>query len=593
MKDNSKFSFVCDDINNGHNNADEIINTISCYGIDFVFFVPGKLLYPLINSIDKSEINGIVCAHETGCGFMADGYSRASQKFGVCFAISGPGVMNLVPAMAAAQADKVPVLYLSGSIATYHESQGAFQDGSGNGLSELGMVKNIINSSSEIKNNTILKYELRNSIRCLNNRIKGRSYLSIPIDIQKKEPYIPDGFREYNLSEINKSSVDVFALDEVIESCFLGEKRIAILSGGKVNNKDSALLLKELAMKYNIPISVTLSGKGAFPEGHPLFLGIYGFAGHMQSIELINNHIDVLIVIGSHLNQRDSLHWSPKLHKNKKIILIDDELDGDMHYYPNVNILSSIDEAMKHIIDGVSDDDIKLKRLKYKRSEWIRSIKESICFSSYIKNDVLIENKSINPKDAIFTLRRLIPSDANVVVDSGAHRIFMAHYWESSGLGEYYTSSSLAPMGWAICAGIGIKIALPERECMVVTGDGCMLMHGIEIQTAARYGIKVLFIVMNNSSHGAIYSDTLKGNGISEKYSALPSHDWVGFSQSLGVRSIRVSTVNELDNAVHMYKRMNSPFLIDVVVSNDTPPNKFYSDSATEFESTFSSKILK
>ena len=177
-------------------------------------------------------------------------------------------------------------------------------------------------------------------------------------------------------------------------------------------------------------------------------------------------------------------------------------------------------------------------------------------------------------------LCQLLPKDSNVVVDSGAHRIFMAHYWLSSGMANYFSSSSLAPMGWAIAAGIGIKLAAPKRPCIVVTGDGCMLMHGTEIQTAARYGVRMIYVVLNNSAHGAIHIDAISNGSISEQFSKLPRHDWTAFASSLGVAARRVEHVDDLEDALSEASRYNGPFLIEVMTGVFPAPNRYYAQSA-------------
>jgi acetolactate synthase-1/2/3 large subunit len=182
--------------------------------------------------------------------------------------------------------------------------------------------------------------------------------------------------------------------------------------------------------------------------------------------------------------------------------------------------------------------------------------------------------------DVVKQLCQLLPKDANVVVDSGAHRIFMAHYWLSSGIGNYFSSSSLAPMGWAVAAGIGVKLAAPERPCVVVTGDGCMLMHGMEIQTAARYGVKVLYVVLNNAAHGAVHIDAISNGSIPAQFSELPSHEWAAFAASLGVASRRVERVDDLADALSEASQLNGPFLIEVMTGVFPAPNRYYAECA-------------
>ncbi|MGA9617523.1 MAG: thiamine pyrophosphate-binding protein, partial [Serratia proteamaculans] len=286
-------------------NADVIIQSLEARGIQHIFLVPGKLVYPLIKSIEHSAITGIVGAHETACGFMADGYARANRKFGVCLGISGPGTMNFLPAMAAAQADKIPVLYLAGGIATYHEAQGAFQDGSNSGIDELTIVKPLLSAAIEVKNNLTLQHELRRSLSCLNTQRKGRAYLSVPVDMQKKTVAGNYEASPQRTPQCREAAIDQQALEQVLDDYLLRGLNVACLVGNRMNNPLDAALLLRLAEKYRLPVATTLSGKGAFPEGHELALGLYGFAGHTRAVETINgDEVDVLLVLGCDLSQR-------------------------------------------------------------------------------------------------------------------------------------------------------------------------------------------------------------------------------------------------------------------------------------------------
>jgi acetolactate synthase-1/2/3 large subunit len=130
-----------------------VVKSLESANIDYVFIVPGKMIYPLLDAIGNSpSIRGIICAHETGSAFMADGYARASRKFGVCVAISGPGTMNFVPGMAAAQADRIPMLYLAGGVSSRAEGKGAFQDATLSGIFESGVVRSLVGDVVELKN---------------------------------------------------------------------------------------------------------------------------------------------------------------------------------------------------------------------------------------------------------------------------------------------------------------------------------------------------------------------------------------------------------------------------------------------------------
>jgi acetolactate synthase I/II/III large subunit len=151
------------------NVSKSLLKLLKSLNINHLFLVPGKMVYPLMNAVSATrEMHGIVAAHETGSAFMADGYARASRKFGVCMAISGPGTMNLVPGMAAARADRIPVLYVVGGIPSQSEGKGAFQDGTLGGIAEAGVVGNLVDNVVDLKSGQNLQAEVRRATDGLN-----------------------------------------------------------------------------------------------------------------------------------------------------------------------------------------------------------------------------------------------------------------------------------------------------------------------------------------------------------------------------------------------------------------------------------------
>ena len=571
------------------NVSNTIVTSLASAKIDHVFLVPGKLIYPLLASIDEStSMRAIVGAHEAGSAFMADGYARASRKFGVCLGISGPGTMNFVPGMAAAYADKIPVLYIAGGVSSCTEGKGAFQDATLSGIFEIGLVKNLVENVVELKNKKNIQAEMRRATDGLNWMHRERSFISIPIDIQKQEApsaqrvtrqrYDNSGF---DVGEVPASRV---AVDALCNQYLFTSKKIAFLVGSRGNDIESAKTLLEVAEKFHIPVATTLSGKGAFPEDHVLALGVYGYSGHSRAIQIINSdELDALIVFGSDLNQRDSLNWSSKLTAWKEVIVFDDSLDSPaVGYIEHGRVFSGIGATFRMLAQTDTDSRPDFAKVLETRKAWAEKVNQTSLYDyRFEQTSAQVSNGSqpLYPGDVVKRLCQLMPRDSNVVVDSGAHRIFMAHYWLSSGIANYFSSNSLAPMGWAIAAGIGVKLGAPARPCIVVTGDGCMLMHGTEIQTAARYRVKVLFVVLNNSAHGAMHIDAISNGSISERFTELPHHDWTVFASSLGVASCSVERLEDLEHALGEASRYDGPFLIEIKIGVYPAPNRFYEES--------------
>lgn len=567
-----------------------VVKSLESAKIDHVFLVPGKLIYPLLDAIDESlAIRGIVGAHETGSAFMADGYARASRKFGVCIGISGPGTMNFVPGMAAAHADRIPILYIAGGVSSRAEGKGAFQDATLGGIFESGVVRSLVEDIVELKNKENIQAEMRRATDGLNWMRRARSFISIPVDVQRQE-VLPgqDVARQlYDHGEFNACEVPAnrAALDALCDQYLLKSKKVAFLIGSRGNDAETAKFLLEVAEKFHIPVATTLSGKGAFPEDHALALGIYGFSSHSRAVRVINSdELDALVVFGSDLNQRDSMNWSKKLTAGKEFIIFDDSFDPPaMGHVARGRIFSGIGATFRLLAQKQTEKNADFLRVLEKRKAWVDEVNQTPLYDhqfEQIDTRVSGGDPSLYPGNVVKRLCQLLPKNSNIVVDSGAHRIFMAHYWLSSGMGNYFSSSSLAPMGWAIAAGIGIKLAAPERPSIVVTGDGCMLMHGMEIQTAARYRVRVIYIVLNNSAHGAIHIDAISDGSISEQFSKLPRHDWTAFASSLGVAARTVERLDDLEGVLSEAARYDGPFLIEVLTGVFPAPNRYYAECA-------------
>lgn len=481
------------------------------------------------------------------------------------------------------------MLYIAGGVSSRVEGKGAFQDATLSGIFESGVVRSLVVNVIELKNKDNLQAEMRRATDGLNWMRRAQSFISIPVDVQQQEVLSGQDIsrKSYDHDVFNACEVpaDRAALDTLCHQYLLKSKRVAFLIGSRGNDAETAKVLLDVAEKFRIPVATTLSGKGAFPEDHILSLGVYGFSGHSRAVRVINSdELDALVVFGSDLNQRDSMNWTEKLTARKDLIIFDDSFDAPaMGHVACGRIFSGIGATFRLLSQMDTDHSADFHTVLARRNAWIAEVHQTPLYDHQFEQTGVRGaggDISLYPGDIVKRLCELLPQDTNVVVDSGAHRIFMAHYWLSSGIGNYFSSSSLAPMGWAIAAGIGIKLAAPERPCVVVTGDGCMLMHGTEIQTAARYRVKILYVVLNNSAHGAVHIDAIRNGSIPEQFSKLPCHDWRAFAASIGVAARMVDRLDDLGDALNEASRFDGPFLIEVLTGVFPAPNRYYAECA-------------
>jgi acetolactate synthase-1/2/3 large subunit len=312
-------------------------------------------------------------------------------------------------------------------------------------------------------------------------------------------------------------------------------------------------------------VATTLRAKGVFPEDHRLSLGIFGYAGHRHAIDtILSDEVEVLLVLGSGLSQRDTLFWDRRMLPSRGLVQVDIDPQVIGRTWPaSVPIVGDCGRALQVIMSYDYQLTQTLEDTNSRRRAWLEAIRASGP-RHYEGENTASDAVPLHPARVIAELRRAMPRDTVLVVDSGAHRAFCGHYWQSYEPRSYISATNLGPMGWAIAAGIGAKAARPDKPLVVVTGDGCMMMHGMEIQTAARYGIAAIFLVINNGALGNVWLRARQDGPGPAALTEIPQHDWAGFARALGLQAATVQTPEELAPAFAQAREAGAPFLIDV-----------------------------
>ncbi|WP_036260909.1 thiamine pyrophosphate-binding protein [Methylocapsa aurea] len=546
--------------------ADFILNALALEEIDHVFMVPGGLVDPFLPALGRQKaLTPIVAAQEGGAAYMADGYARASGKFGVALCIGGPGLANAVTAIAAAETDGSPVFLMSGEVSTLVEGLGMFQDASPQTLDDVAILKPVVRYSSSIDNPRNLPHLFKQAMLRLRTRPSGPVHLSLPQDCQ-----VGEIFAAY--SKIEPALADPAALSlsgaEASLQHFFGSSgakppaRIAILAGAGAEHANAAQALLKFAELWGIPVATTLRAKGVFPEDHLLSLGVFGYAGsHHARMALVDAPPDLLIVLGSGLNERDSMHWSLQLNPSATICVNLTPASIGMHTQGG-GVIGDCGAYLTYLLSRGDELRSPLQATLAERAAWASDIRAKPRFQE-IEN-CASDAVPIHPARVIAELRRALPRDGILLVDSGAHRAFAGHYWASYEPRTYISATNLGPMGWAIAAAAGVQCAQPRRRVAVITGDGCMRMNGIEVSTAARYGLPVIFVVLNNAALGNVWLRAHAQGPVPDELTRLPDHDWAAFAAALGCRGETVRQPADLAGAFARALAGPGPCLIDI-----------------------------
>ena len=550
--------------------TDFILGALAAEGVDHLFLVPGGLVDPFLPAIGRqSAIRPIVAAQEGGAAYMADGYARASGRFGAVLCIGGPGLTNTVTAVATARTDGSPLLVLSGEVATELEGMGFFQDASQETLDDVGILKPLTLHSTSVDAAANLPHVFQKALLRMLARPRGPVHLSLPRGTQLGDIDVAHRAVDRSLA----SPVVLARADaEASLSRLLGEggaqrTRVAILAGAGVEHANASGLLREVAERWKIPVATTLRAKGVFPEDHPLSLGVFGYAGtHHARRALLDEPPDLLLVLGSGLNERDSMQWT--LHPRSMIAVDLDPAVLGVHD-PDGGVVGDCGAYLAFLLEAGPRIDAAMARTLPDRAAWLEGVRAIPRLQA--PGDTASDRVPLHPARVVAELRRALPRDAILLVDSGAHRAFTGHYWSAYEPRTYVSATNLGPMGWAIPAAVGVQCARPDRKVAVVTGDGCMHMHGIEVATAARYGLPIVFVVLDNSALGNVWLRAHAEGPVPDALTRLPDLDWAGFGRSLGCAGETVRRPGELAPAFARALAAAGPTVIDVKVEVACP----------------------
>ncbi|MCX2929864.1 thiamine pyrophosphate-binding protein [Mycobacterium sp. CVI_P3] len=549
--------------------TDYLITSLRDQGVGHFFLDLGGLNDGFMPALTNTEgVRPIVAAFEGGAAYMADGYARASGGLGVCLGIGGPGILNMVTPLTAAMSDRTPVLAISGEVPRSWEGMGGFQDASGAAIDDISVLRKVTGLSVSMSAPAVVPHHLRHAVTlALTERMPA--HISVPVDVQRADIDAP--WRPLERELVSPEIADERSLAELAATLAKPDhQRIVMLAGPGVLYARGADQLRAFAERFDIPVATTLSGKGAIAETHPLALGVFGYGGSRWATDVILSAVvDVLIVIGSGLSQRDTLQWDPAMLPAKAMAHIDPDplrigRTWPVEHAVVANPATALDWLLQHADAGALDAGRAARR------EFVHAV----CGGQpriLEPQDTTSAAVPMHPARVVTELREAFGDHTVLCVDSGAHRAWFAEYWDVRQVGTHFSLTNLGPMGGAIPLGIGVQLARPDQPVLVATGDGCMLMHGMELHTAAREGIPVIIAVMNNGAYGNIYYRAHAMGPGPERLTDIPGMDWVAFARSVGADGERVEQPGEIAGAVGRALAAPGPYLLDLHIDKTYP----------------------
>ena len=513
------------------NGSDILMECLLEQGVDTVFGFPGGAVLNIYDALYKykDRIRHILTSHEQGASHAADGYARATGKVGVCIATSGPGATNLVTGIATAYMDSIPMVAITGQVATSLLGKDSFQE-----VDITGVTMPITKHNYIVKDVQKLADTIRQAFIIAAEGRPGPVLIDICKDVSADvTEFYPKQLQKPAEFEIGVSDNEIERAAQVINK----SKKPVILSGGGVAISGAHEEVLTLAEKAGIPVSTTLMGLGSFPGTHELFTGLVGMHGTKTS-NLAVSETDLFIAIGARFSDRVVSNVN-KFAPRAEIMHIDiDAAEIGKNIKVNHPLVGNIKLILKKLIDRVE---------KNSRAEWVEKSNE--WKRAYpLKSEW---NGELKPQFIVEKIYEMTHGDALITTEVGQNQFWAAQFYKYTKPRQYISSGGFGTMGFGLGACIGAQIGRPDKKVINIAGDGSFRMNLTELATAVEYKVPIIIAILNNRVLGMVRQwQELFYAG---RYSATTidrGTDFVALARAFGAEGINVSRPEEVAPAL-------------------------------------------
>ena len=525
-------------------------------GVHVMFGYPGGAILPTYDAMAKYDdrLHHVLVRHEQGASHMADGYARATGEVGVCIATSGPGATNLVTGLATAMMDSSPIVAITGQVPIPAIGSDAFQE-----TDVTGVTLPITKHNYLVTDVDELAYIMKEAFHIARTGRPGPVLVDVPKDIQNavtefiypEGPIILPGYDP-------PSSAKPYEIEGALRLIAQAERPV-ILAGHGIMMSGAMQELRELSELAQIPVALTLLGKGAMPEDHPLVIGMMGMHGEASS-NLAIQEADLLIALGMRFDDRVTGNLKTYAVNARKIHIDIDRSEINKNVRADVGIAGDLKTVLRQLLP-------KLARKSH--HDWIRTIRDWLEDSSerdilnYETPGVLLTAQVIND------IWRLTGGDAITVTDVGQHQMLEAQYYPHQRPSTLLTSGGLGTMGFGFPAAIGAKFGMPDEEIWAIVGDGGFQMTLCELATARQENVNVNIAIINNHFLGMVRQ--WQELFFEKRYQATPmvNPDFCKLAEAYDIPNRRVTHRHEIAEAVDYARGIDGPTLIEFVVEKE------------------------
>jgi acetolactate synthase-1/2/3 large subunit len=511
--------------------AQILVNYLEDEGVEHIWGYPGGAVLPIYDALDTDakKVSHILVRHEQAAVHAADGYARSTGKPGVVLVTSGPGATNAVTGIATAYMDSIPLVCITGQVATSLIGLDAFQE-----IDTTGITRPIVKHNFLVKNVDDLAITLKKAFYLATTGRPGPVVVDIPKDVQtaKSNYAFPQEVEMRSYLPVTKGHSG--QIKKAVEM-MLSAKRPILYTGGGVILGDASAELTELTHKLGFPITQTLMGLGAFPASDKQSVGMLGMHGTYEA-NLSMHHSDLIIAIGARFDDRVTGNLE-KFCPDAKIIHVDiDPASISKNVLVDIPIVGPVKQVVTEMLANL--EKTKLKSDEKALAAWWAQIEEWRA-TECLRYDTM--GAKIKPQAAVEAVWKATKGDAYVSSDVGQHQMFAAQYYPFDKPRRWLNSGGLGTMGFGLPAAMGAALAFPDEIIVCVTGEGSIQMNIQELSTCLQYGFAIKIICLNNGFLGMVrqWQEFFYERRYSMSYmESLP--DFVKLAESYGHVGVRI-----------------------------------------------------
>ena len=534
--------------------AEIMVKCLEAEGVDIVFGYPGAAICPFYDKVYDSSITHILVRQEQNAAHAASGYARCSNRPGVCVATSGPGATNLITGIATAYTDSIPIVAITGQVRSDLLGRDVFQEADITGACEPFVKHSYLVSKTED-----LPRVFKEAFHIASTGRPGPVLIDIPVDIQENEIEsfeYPESVNIIGYKPNTKGhAIQVKKAVEAINA----SKRPVIVSGGGVLSSGIKLKLQKFAETTGIPVISTMMGIGVMPSEHELYLGMLGTHGKAVANRALHEAA-LVIVCGARLGDR-AVAAPDQMSENTKVIHIDiDPAEIGKNVKTEIPIVGDMKNVINMLLDSIGDYKVT--------TMWSETVKN---WKKDLYREPPVFDGFVEPRTLVGHLSAMFRSKAILVADVGQNQIWCANNFRIRE-GRFLTTGGMGTMGYSIPAAIGAKFARPDRDVIVICGDGSFQMGLNELATIAGNQLGIKIIIMKNARLGMVRELQDKHYGGRHSATILNGDpDFLKIADAYGIDHAEAHSNKEAENIIKGIVDSEKPFILVCDVHPDTP----------------------